>query len=81
MSEFQVNTKFLEPDITADEFWMGFYQQALESLELSYEEKMMRTGMLIGRLSMLILVLCTLLKSCVGGAFLVCLGKSDFKMF
>lgn len=72
MSEFQINAKFLEPDITADVFWMGFYHQALETLELSREERKMRTGVLIGRHSMVILVLCTLLKCCVQSAFLVC---------
>jgi len=75
MSEFQINVKFLEPDLTADVVWIRFCQQALESLELSREERNMRTGVLIGRLSMVILVLCTLLKSCGGSPFLVCWGN------
>lgn len=32
----------------------------------------MRTGLLIGRLSVVILVLCTLLRSCAGSAFRGC---------
>lgn len=59
MSEFQINAKLLESGVTADVFWMGFYQQALESLELAREERKMRTGVPIGRLSRVILVLCT----------------------
>lgn len=81
MSGFQINAKFLGHDVTADAFWMGFYHQAPESLGLSHEERKMRIGVLIGRLSVVILVLCTSLKCCVQIAFLVYWSQMILRCF
>lgn len=44
-------------NLTADVFWVGFYWQALASLELSCEERKMKAAVPIGRLRTIILVL------------------------
>lgn len=53
MSEFQINAKCLEPDVTADTFWMGFYQQA-QVWTFTWGEE---DEDWCGRLSMVVLVL------------------------